>query len=132
MRDRRSSSAEDDTEKSDQSVRDMRAAEACVDQAHITTYSSWQATDLSEDQYQERDDDILDLDEGLCEQFNFLVCSLLLKRTAVEVQYTEEFAVTLYQLSADRKWLDLGPGQLILEACIYSSRASKPTCSNID
>lgn len=43
------------------------------------------------------------------------------------VQYAEEFAVTLYQLSADRKWVDLGPGQLILEACIYTSSASKLT-----
>ena len=53
--------------------------------------------------------------------------TLSLKDATVEVQYAEEFSVTLYQLSADRRWVDLGPGQLILEACIYSSRASKFT-----
>ena len=70
MRDRppRSSSAKYNRNISDQSVLDMRAAEACLDQAHIATHPSWQVMDLSEDQYAQRDDDILDLeDESLCE-----------------------------------------------------------------
>ncbi|KAF8610731.1 hypothetical protein BDV93DRAFT_24666 [Ceratobasidium sp. AG-I] len=107
MRDRPPcSSAAKGTDISNQSVLDMRAAESCVDQAHITTHPGWRVMDLSENQC-ERDDDILDLED----------------EELLEVQYAEEFAVTLYQLSADRKWIDLGPGQLILEACIYSSRA---------
>lgn len=55
----------------DLSTLEIQAAEACEDQAHITTHPNWQVMDLSEDQCEQQDDDILDLDEELCEWFRF-------------------------------------------------------------
>ncbi|KAG9098275.1 hypothetical protein FRC06_006592 [Ceratobasidium sp. 370] len=88
----------------DQAMRDMRAAEACVDQAHIVNDPEWKLVDMFDDW--EHGEETLDTED------------------ATEVQYAEEFVVTLYQLSdTDKKWVDLGPGLLTLEASLYASRA---------
>ncbi|KAG8698306.1 hypothetical protein FRC08_006007 [Ceratobasidium sp. 394] len=83
-------------------MRDMRAAEACVDQAHIVNDPEWKLVEIFDN-----------LEEGVLQTGD-----------TMEAQYAEEFAVTLYQLSnTDKKWMDLGPGLLTLEASLHASRA---------
>ncbi|KAG9098895.1 hypothetical protein FS749_002673 [Ceratobasidium sp. UAMH 11750] len=85
-----------------QAMRDMRAAEACVDQAHIVNDPEWKLVEIFDN-----------LEEGVLQTGD-----------TMEAQYAEEFAVTLYQLSnTDKKWMDLGPGLLTLEASLHASRA---------
>ncbi|KAG8742646.1 hypothetical protein FRC10_001129 [Ceratobasidium sp. 414] len=83
-------------------MQDMRAAEACIDQMHIVNDPGWKLVDIDAWKHGE---EILDTEH-------------------TEVQYAEEFTVTLYQLSdTDRGWVDLGSGVLTLEASLYASRA---------
>ncbi|QRW00806.1 hypothetical protein RhiJN_28824 [Ceratobasidium sp. AG-Ba] len=84
-------------------VVDVRAAEAGLDQAHIVNCPQWKVIDIPEDQVME---------------------NVTNEQEAEDVEYTEEFAITLYCLSeTGGNWVDLGPAKLTLEANMHSSRA---------